>query len=80
VTQNHSLKISKKNPTIVDFNEELKKEGVYDVPDWRFIQRLGDLRNMSVHPKEREPTKTELRGDDSRSTKNRKNHLLVKIR
>jgi len=53
VSQNHNIKFTKKDPTIADFNEELKKQGVYDVPEWRFIQRLADFRNMSVHSKER---------------------------
>jgi len=43
-----------------DYNEELKKENIIDVPTWRLIQRLGDIRNLSVHPKEREPTKDEI--------------------
>jgi hypothetical protein len=57
---NHNLKIVKKNPTISDFNNELKKNSVYDVPDWRFIERLGDIRNLCVHAKDREPTKDEV--------------------
>lgn len=60
ISANHSLKISKKNPTISDFNDELKNNGIYDVPDWRFIQRLGDVRNLCVHAKERDPTKDEV--------------------
>ncbi|MBZ0303592.1 MAG: hypothetical protein K8J31_27885, partial [Anaerolineae bacterium] len=60
VAQNHEVKISKKNPTIVDFNEALKAAEVYDVPDWRFIQRLGDIRNLAVHNKDREPTQDEI--------------------
>jgi len=60
VSQNHTIKFTKRDPTIADLNEELKKQGVYDVPEWRFIQRLADFRNMSVHSKEREPTKAEL--------------------
>lgn len=55
VCNNHGIKFRKKNPTISDFNEELKKNEVIDVPTWRLIQRLGDIRNMSVHSKEREP-------------------------
>ena len=60
ISANHNLKISKKNPTIADFNDELKNNGIYDVPDWRFIQRLGDIRNLCVHAKERDPTKDEV--------------------
>ena len=34
--------------------------GVIDVPTWRQIQRLGDIRNLCDHNKGREPTKKEL--------------------
>ena len=60
ISSNHNLKITKKNPTISDFNDELKNNNIYDVPDWRFIQRLGDIRNLCVHFKERDPTKEEV--------------------
>lgn len=60
VCQNHSISINKKNPHICDFNETLKKEDIIDVPTWRFIQRLGDIRNMCDHNKEREPKKDEI--------------------
>ncbi len=58
--RNRELKLSKKDPTISDYNDLFKKEEIYDVPTWRFIQRLGDLRNLAVHFKEREPTKDEI--------------------
>jgi hypothetical protein len=60
VCSNHQLKFKKQSPTISDFNEDLKKNGVIDIPTWRLIQRLGDIRNMSVHSKEREPTVDEI--------------------
>ena len=60
VCKNHLLKFSKKNPTIADFNDELKNNGVIDTPTWRLIQRLGDIRNLCVHSKDREPTKSEV--------------------
>jgi uncharacterized protein (UPF0332 family) len=60
IVQNHGIKIGKKDPTISDFNDAFKNGGVYDVPTWRFIQRLGDIRNLSVHFKNREPTKDEI--------------------
>ncbi len=60
VCSNHELKFKKINPTISDFNEELKKNEIIDVPTWRLIQRLGDIRNMSVHAKEREPKNDEI--------------------
>ena len=60
VCQNHALRLAKANPTISDFNEELKRNEMIDIPTWRLIQRLGDIRNLSVHAKEREPTKDEV--------------------
>lgn len=52
---NHNLVFRKQNPTISDFNEELKKEDIIDVPTWRLVQRLADIRNLCAHSKEREP-------------------------
>jgi len=60
VCQNHSIKFRKQNPTISDFNESLKKNEIIDVPTWRLIQRLGDIRNLCVHSKDREPTIDEV--------------------
>lgn len=60
VCDNHNIRFKKKNPTITDFNEELKKLDIIDIPTWRLIQRLGDIRNMSVHSKDREPSKDEV--------------------
>lgn len=57
---NHNMSINKKNPTINDFNELLKNNNVLDTPAWRFIQHLGDLRNLCDHNKEKEPTKEEV--------------------
>ena len=57
---NRGISISKKDPNISDYNESLKKEGVYDVIEWRKIQRLADIRNLCDHKKDREPTKEEV--------------------
>lgn len=59
VAQNHSVTVRKKNPGISDLNELLKSAEVLDTPTWRQIQRLGDIRNLCDHNKDREPTKTE---------------------
>lgn len=61
VMEKHNLKITKIKPSISDYNDKLKKNNIYDIPDWRFIQRLGDIRNLCAHKKEREPKKDEVR-------------------
>ncbi|WMI72113.1 hypothetical protein RBH88_03165 [Aminobacterium sp. MB27-C1] len=60
VFANHALKTRKKNPTISDFNDGLKNGGVIDTPEWRNIQRLGDIRNLCDHSKDRDPTDDEV--------------------
>jgi len=60
VILNHNITTRKKSPTINDFNELLKKGRVLDTPSWRQIQRLGDIRNLCDHNKEREPTNDEV--------------------
>ena len=56
VCRNHSVAISKKAPGISDLNDLLKTANVVDVPQWRFIQRLGDSRNLCDHNKTTDPT------------------------
>lgn len=60
ILKNHNLKIKKKEPCISDYNDLFKQEGVYDIVNWRFIQHLGDIRNLCDHNKDREPTKDEV--------------------
>ena len=55
VCRNHSVKILKRSPTISDLNDLLKAKNVVDVPQWRFIQHLGDLRNLCGHNRQTEP-------------------------
>ncbi|MCP2230135.1 hypothetical protein [Erwinia aphidicola] len=56
----HEIKLRKANPGISDYNQSLKDNEVIDTPTWRFIQHLGDIRNLCDHKKEREPTKDEV--------------------
>jgi hypothetical protein len=56
VCNNHEIIISKKSPCISDYNEALKNNGVTDIPQWRFIQHLSDIRNLCDHDKHTEPT------------------------
>ena len=55
VCGNHDVKITKKNPSISDYNNTLKEANTYDTPSWRKIQHLGDLRNLCDHKKKKEP-------------------------
>jgi hypothetical protein len=57
VCETHNLKSRKKTPSISDFYQLLKEHDIIDTPKWRFIQHLGDLRNLCDHPKDRDPTK-----------------------
>jgi hypothetical protein len=60
VCANHSIKISKKAPGISDLNDLLKASNVVDVPQWRLIQHLGDIRNLCDHSKATEPTHSQV--------------------
>ena len=60
VIKAHALVMSKKNPCINDYNQKLKDENVIDIPTWRFIQRLGDLRNLCDHAKGVEPSREDI--------------------
>jgi hypothetical protein len=60
VCTTHNVTIKKKDPTISEFNDGIKNAGTIDVPAWRQIQRLGDIRNLCDHNKHREPTKDEV--------------------
>lgn len=60
ICNSRKLNIKKRNPSISELNDKLKKEGVIDIPTWRRIQHLGDLRNYCCHHKERDPTKDEV--------------------
>lgn len=58
--KNHKLTMRKKNPSISDWNDLLKNNNLNDIPTWRFIQRLGDIRNLCDHNKDRDPMKEEV--------------------
>lgn len=59
VCTDHNITVTKKNPTIADYNDVLK-DNVYDTVEWRKVQYLGDIRNLCDHKKDREPTKEEV--------------------
>ena len=56
ICTDRQLPTGKKSPTIADFNEALKAGGAIDVPQWRFIQHLADIRNLCDHSRSPEPT------------------------
>lgn len=56
VCDSHNVKIAKKKPVIADLNDALKNEGIIDIPQWRFVQHLADIRNLCDHNKTSEPT------------------------
>ena len=60
VCGNHSVTVAKKTPTICDFNDLLKAASVVDVPQWRFIQHLADIRNLCDHNKALEPSSEQV--------------------
>jgi hypothetical protein len=60
VCANHKIAVTKKNPTIADFNELLKSANVIDLPQWRFIQHLADIRNLCDHARKPDPTKEQI--------------------
>ncbi len=57
---NKGIKFRKKNPSMSDYNEALKKDGHLDTVTWRLVSRCADIRNYCVHSKEREPTEDEI--------------------
>jgi hypothetical protein len=60
VCSRHGIKLPKKEPHISDYNEALRKAGVLDVPQWRGVQRMADIRNLCDHKKKRDPMADEV--------------------
>ena len=60
VCDNHNVKILKKNSTINDYNQSIKDADIIEVKDWRYIQRLADLRNLCDHDKKVEPKQEDI--------------------
>ena len=52
----HAVTIRKRAPQMSDLNDALKGANVIDIPQWRSIQHLGDIRNLCAHDGESEPT------------------------
>lgn len=60
VCRDRDIKITKKNPTINDFNQMLKDNEIIGIPEWRHISMLADIRNICDHSKGVEPTEAQL--------------------
>ena len=60
VCGNHGITVRKTNPQISDLNDSLKSAAVIETPQWRFLQHLGDLRNLCAHDRESEPTTDQI--------------------
>lgn len=60
VCEDHKIGVTKKNPTIGDLNEALKSSAVIDVPTWRYVTMLADIRNVCDHNKKQEPTEQQV--------------------
>jgi hypothetical protein len=59
VSRQHGINVPK-NPSISELNDALKKNDVLDLPTWRFVQRLGDLRNLCDHKKSDDLTRDQI--------------------
>lgn len=60
VCENHKILVKKKNPGINDLAQLLKDFDVIEIPDWRKIQHLSDLRNLCDHKKKEDPEKEDI--------------------
>jgi hypothetical protein len=60
VCSDRGVKIAKKHPGINDLNEVLKSNSIVDIPQWRLISMLADIRNICDHNKQKEPTDTQV--------------------
>jgi hypothetical protein len=60
VCENHDIQINKKNPSLSDFYTALKEASIIDQPQWRYIQHLGDIRNVCDHSKQVEPSNEQV--------------------
>lgn len=60
IIKNHNLSSNRKHPTIADYIEILKSAQIIDTTNWRFLQRLADIRNLCAHHKDRDPKPDEV--------------------
>lgn len=60
VVISHGLSMSKKHPTINDYNDLLKNNNIIDIATFRRIQLMGDTRNECDHNKNSDPKKESI--------------------
>ncbi|MBX9597129.1 MAG: hypothetical protein K2X04_00970 [Burkholderiales bacterium] len=60
ICESNNLKLSKKDPSINDYNEFLKKEEVITLNEYKHISLLASIRNQCVHNKSEEPAKNDV--------------------
>lgn len=60
ILKRRAISLGRKKPTLGNLNEALKTANVYDIPMWRLIQRLADIRNLCAHSGNREPKSEEV--------------------
>lgn len=60
IIENHGIRVTRKNPTLSEFNELLKSNNIYDTTVWRKVSYLGDIRNACAHKKDKDPTKEQV--------------------
>lgn len=60
VCSSHKIK-TPKNATISKLNDSLKDSDVIDLATWRFVQHLGDLRNLCDHKKSSDPSQAQMK-------------------
>lgn len=60
LAKRRGVTMAKKNPTISELNDLLRKAGVLDIPIWRKISYLADIRNLCSHKKDAEPSKEQV--------------------
>lgn len=56
VCNDHAVKMVSPKPGVAVLSQALRSADVIDVPQWRLIQHLADIRNLCDHSRKQEPT------------------------
>jgi hypothetical protein len=60
ICRQRNIVFKKKHAALNDLNEALRANSVIDIPQWRHISMLADIRNICAHGKAKEPTKEQV--------------------